>query len=366
MKNWISDSTNMGDIVEQTPTDIEQTTTDDVIECTGWWKAGVLGGTDGMVVEIWSSAKGGGGDDIYYVKKWWDSSGNGNHLLDSTLGQGPQIYGSDANYLGSASDEVGDGTTNYPVAHFTNVTTGNAQGQLFLECTPSVSYDFRINEGAEPLLTFVAVCRHHYDEDDLEANLTGTYLLSTNMGMVVSSRGTSSSNIEGHWSIGFTEGNSPNIDGACPLQAAFSFHESGSGSNATSANVYENFNATVGVPKEQWGILGFWQTSIGVADDDDQENAQVTAFLGSSHNANSTQTNAGGTPNESDGISGVIVSLTGEIIVGSFEPPQSSVPRQRLEGRIVEMVCWKSDNPIPAYKRAQVLQYFKNKFSNDI
>ena len=173
-RTWISDTKGFeadeGDPGED-PLDIEDETVGDVIECVGWWKAGASinpSASHGMIVEDHTSAKGAGGDDIFYVTQWKDSSGNGNHLLDDGLGEGPQIYGSGTGWEGSASDEVGNSSTTYPVAHFTNLTSGVNQGQKFLECTPAVADDFRVSDGDEPLMTWVICCRHHYDSNELK------------------------------------------------------------------------------------------------------------------------------------------------------------------------------------------------------
>ena len=332
MKTWITDASH--GIPDMTGIngldDFEQTDTGDVIDLTGWWEA------ENWQTELWSSAKGGGGDDNYYIKEWTDSSGHGNHLLDSTLGQGPMAYGSGTNEHGSSSDEL----NGHSVAHFTNVTSGNAQGQLFLQCTASVANDFIIQSFAPTrLFTFIAVCRHHYDSDDLSDD----YLwIGHDMGIVAQG------GIE--WSLGFAEGEDENTTKA-------SFHcNSGTGTNYL--NIYNTAMGNGARDVENmWGTISIWSmdTSFDGGDTPPQgwlqtDRSSMSSFQVPSYNYTSETQSIGF--NSGDLGTGVLT-----VGMNNF----STAPDD-FEGRIVEMACFKSDQPISLYKRAQILQYFKNKF----
>jgi len=366
-KTWISDTSSIGDgdadeggIDEQTPMEIEDDIViGDAIECVGWWMAGV-GTSDGMVVGEWATSK--GGDTVYYVKKWHDSSDKGNDLIHNQIGEGPQIYGAHSYYLGTQADEVGSGGATYPVAHFSTITSGTAPltRQLFLKCNASVNSDFMLGNNSDDTkhLSFIAVCRHHYAEDDLDS--TGTSHTNVeDMGIVASAV---TGEGEG-WGLGFSEGNVTTTLGGTinmPTKASFGLENS-----TGDIHAYSSPTATgIRDVDNKYGILQVWQANGENDAPNNFENVSVGTFRPSSYNYVG-QTYSDGTITESSGIG------DGNLYIGKtkFNIGAASTTNplaQNFEGRIVEMACWKSDNPISAYKRAQVLQYFKNKFSNDI
>jgi len=346
-RTWISD--NYFDITEQTPMDIEQTTTDNVIECTGWWKAGDFDTAQ------WVADKG-VGDDEYYITQWDDSSGNGNHLVDeatasgNAIGQGPRAYGGGANEHGSVSDEVGNATETFPVVHFENITGGEAQGQLYLVCVPDVSDDFGVKhvggEANPKHITWVIMGRHH---QTTAVNLAQPFvgnLLELPMGGSITSkpiRLMAYSTLSGSPTTRFvsdlvpanSETNESFPGNTYKIMCMTATREDG---NAPSGN-YEGMGIYAATYFNSYFIpydLGTWDSSTigrhGTHHIVGGTNMMLSCGKGHVH-----QSGGSGVPDE-----------------------------ENLDGRIVEMACWKSDSPIPMYKRAGVFQYFKNKFSADI
>jgi len=333
-RTWITDNI----IPALSPNDIEDTG----ISCTGWWKAGVS--ATAMIVEDHTSAKGAGGDDIWYVTEWKDSSGEDNHLLDTGLGKGPQIYGSDANYLGSASDEVSgtiDGvTTNYPVAHFTELTEGVNQGQKFLECDPDdkqhLGYD--IYEGDDHCWNFMAVARYHnHGEDRVYKPICGN---------------------ENSWSmtqkvcaLGFLEDSgSPNHAIAHALVGSNEIHASGTTPSVFQADIGEDVYAVLGC----FCTLSAWNGGNNMG----RYKAWCNGTFGTSDEPGAPRGGTGnyhGSANEHHTFR-----------VGMTELYSGAGGDYNLDGRIIEMACWKSEEPISEYKIWQVWQYWKEKFGNDI
>jgi len=346
-RTWIKDS--KYDIVPQDPTEIEDDTVDEVIECTGWWMAGDFDTAQ------WVEDKG-VGDDEYYITQWNDSSGNENHLVDeqtasgSAVGQGPRAYGGGTNEHGSVSDEVGNATETFPVAQFEDIGAGNGeeQGPLFLKCTPSVAMDFVFTyTGSTSVLTFIAVCRHHYAPGDLE---NGYLFQAKDMGTVAMSF----DGAEGaSWSVGFSEGMTT---GGVDLENTKGTLSCAKGWSNDYMNLYNtpHLNEVRDVENE-YGILNFWQAASGT--DPHYLDISMCSFQGTSYHYTSEMQNIGFGANEIGDDDGKMYIGLNTRTPGSFTG---------FEGRIVEMACWKSDNPISVYKRAQVLEYFKDKFSNDI
>ena len=204
-------------------------------------------------------------------------------------------------------------------------------------------------------MSWVIVCRHHYDAEDLD-NDALNYQQINQMATVVSCVEETYTN-SGYWGLGFVEGHGATDVG---FQPCFT------NSNDTDGyinNVYEDINA---VPddedrvKNQYGIIGFWQQNILAGNQ--VQNAQMTPFFNGGWNSTSTQQNVN--PNY-DGMqpSG---ATDGKIRVGKTnDAVNGSVSgfHQKFEGRIAEMICIKSDNPIPMYLRSQILEYLKDKFA---
>jgi|19_taG_2_1085344.scaffolds.fasta_scaffold15280_4 hypothetical protein len=314
--SWINGGSKK--IEEQDPTEIEQATVGDVIECTGWWEAG------NWITAEWTASKG-VGDDLYYITKWTDSSGQGNHLLDESLGLGPRAYGSRTNEWGDSNDEL----NKYSVAHFQDVDDGSAQGQLYLKCTPSVSADFQSSTSSH--LNCVIVARHHYDGSTHSLESFSSEMQNSTSHFI-SSYNTSTN----YWLMGI--GNT-SISEHDPV-----FNTTRHGVLGTHSEILDGTNSM----DNEYHVAGFFGTTTasGVG-------WGVTGFNSNGYPLVQQ------TPNNLD-IEDAGDS-SGKIYVGSGDPSFNS--SKKLEGRIVEMACWKSDNPISKYNRASIIQYFRNKFN---
>lgn len=291
---------------------------------SGWWKAHIAGdpngdgSTDEFTIE--QNTGGRGPDNKYYITQWDDSSGNGNHLVDSGLPTGPQVYGSDADNEGSSSDEV----NGYCVADFKGGLDGSLN--LHLRVNPDTDADFQVGD-ANTHLNLICVVRHSIatGESGVSAGDWG-FIAAADL-----------ENTLGNWAFGTII---PSAAGTIEVFTQLSMH----------TNEDYSVGTTV-LTEDQWYIVGFF------SDSEDGNNDPLIGML-TPDNGSAALQDVGNAVASTAGTGQTGVSA---MFVGRHNASLSGA--DTFNGRMAEMAIIKSTDPLSRSERIQLVQYYKNKFA---